>query len=447
MAWVAWDHPEMPWTSTRLLVAERHGESWTVAREPVAAGASVLQPGWVGNGLVYVTDRDGFWRVVHRPDLREDADVVLTPDARDHGYPPWVFGLSQHAPLSHGRRAAVRFDPDGERIVVSDSAGRVTALDIVGNLGYGPTLVSDGRDRLAFVLATDDRAPEIVSVDVSTGALTRVHTPGLDLGIALTTPEPIWAPGEDGRPVHAWLAAPPPDDDGSLPPLLVRCHGGPTAMSTGGVDPVTQFWTSRGFAVVDVNYRGSCGFGRAYRDALDGRWGELDVSDCTAVARHLAATGRVDGDRMVVRGSSAGGFTALWMLLSADEFVAGTLAYAVTDLERLAEVTHDFEAHYLARLVGTGPDREPRYRERSPRHHADRLRRPVLLLQGEADPVVPPEGAREMAAALAAAGVEHELVLYPDERHGFRDPEVVAHALTTELAFYRRHLGPTPGGD
>jgi dipeptidyl aminopeptidase/acylaminoacyl peptidase len=264
----------------------------------------------------------------------------------------------------------------------------------------------------------------------------------------VSVPEPFSFPGAGGRTGHALLYRPASSTttgpEGERPPLVVMIHGGPTSAARPMFDLSRQVWTTRGFAVVDVDYAGSTGYGRPYRRLLDGAWGVADVEDCVAAARHLAAEGEVDGARMVIRGGSAGGFTVLLALATSDAFAAGTSLYGVTDLAALARDTHKFESRYLDGLVGPWPEAAATYAERSPLAHLDRLATPVLVLQGADDHVVPPAQAEAVVAALAAAGVHHRYLLFEGEGHGFRQASTIVAAFEAELAFYGEVLGFTP---
>jgi dipeptidyl aminopeptidase/acylaminoacyl peptidase len=258
----------------------------------------------------------------------------------------------------------------------------------------------------------------------------------------VSRPRPVSFSTGGGATAHA-LHYPPHNPAyqapaGERPPLIVVCHGGPTAAASSALNLTVQFWTSRGFAVLDVNYRGSSGYGRAYRQALDGAWGVADVEDCAAGARHLVSAGLADPTRLAIRGSSAGGYTTLAALAFADLFRAGASYYGVSDLEALARDTHKFESRYLETLIGPYPERADLYRARSPLYHAERLRCPVIFFQGLEDRVVPPDQAERMVAALTAKGLSAPYLAFPGEQHGFRRAETVARALEAELAFYRR---------
>jgi dipeptidyl aminopeptidase/acylaminoacyl peptidase len=297
-------------------------------------------------------------------------------------------------------------------------------------------------DRAVFVGGSAARAPALYTLDAR-GAIALFHCPSPDLLAedAVSRPQPISFPTSAGAVAHGLLYQPcHPDCEGppgERPPLLVISHGGPTGSTSSALSLTTQFWTSRGFAVLDVNYRGSTGYGRAYRKALDGQWGLFDADDCVAGARMLAEQGVVDGKRMAIRGSSAGGFTVLCALAFHDVFAVGASYYGVSDLEALARDTHKFESRYLDTLIGAYPERRDLYETRSPIHATERLCCPVIFFQGLEDRVVPPAQAENMVAALRQRGIEAPLITFQGEQHGFRRKENVSRALNAELAFYR----------
>jgi dipeptidyl aminopeptidase/acylaminoacyl peptidase len=320
-------------------------------------------------------------------------------------------------------------------------------------------LVVGPDDRVGVVAGSFTGEPQVVEIDPSSASVT-VHRAGRDLGVGpewYSIPEhievPVKGPVADGSPTAAFALFYPPANpdhvgpDGELPPLIVIGHGGPTSAARPQLNLAVQFWTSRGFAVADVNYRGSTGYGRAYRDALQGQWGIVDVDDCIAAARHLAALGKVDGSRLAIRGGSAGGYTVLCALTFHDEFSVGTSLYGVADLEALARDTHKFEARYLDGLVGPYPAGRAIYVERSPIHHIDRLATPLLILQGLEDEIVPPIQAEMMADALRRKGVPFAYIPFEGEQHGFRQAPNIRRALEAELSFYGQMLGFEPADD
>jgi dipeptidyl aminopeptidase/acylaminoacyl peptidase len=466
LAWVTWDHPDMPWVASRLRVAPlltgegppTVGDVVTVAGGP---GISVGQPRWAADGsLLFVDDRTGWWLPYRIParcgagrDPRaDDAVALVEAEAEFHG-PDWVFGQHTFAQLADGTVVACRRAGGRDALVVlrpppagPDAPGWVCEEVAQPCVSIGAVVSPDGRT--AVVLgSTPTEAQTVIVVDLAgTGATRRLSAaPAMVVtpdraSVAVPRVGNVAAhpvPGLFFPPVNPDVIAP----DGP-PPLVVFCHGGPTAAAEPGYDPVVQFLTSRGIAVAAVDYRGSSGYGRAYRDLLRGAWGAGDVDDCVDYARALAADGLVDGGRMAIRGTSAGGLTALSALIRARCFAGAVAWYGVTDLLTLAADTHDFESHYTDWLVGPLPGAEAVYRSRSPIHHADGLAGRVLLLQGSADPVVPASQAERFAGELRASGADCRLVVFDGESHGFRRADTIEAALTAELGFYRELFSP-----
>ncbi|MGH8996857.1 MAG: alpha/beta hydrolase family protein, partial [Acidimicrobiales bacterium] len=454
LAWVTWDHPDMPWDATELWVGELALGGVELAGRPrrVGAGpldgASVDQPLWLDDDtLAFVADPSGWWRPWRW--RRGQEPEPLSDLEADFQGPAWTLGQHTIAPVDEAAlgcswrrdgldrigvidRRAMRRELSQPCVAVSALCGHAGGLAWLGSTPAAPSAVwwagVRTADRPARVAGSD--AP-LADDDVSVAESVRVRAP-------------------EGHDVHAIFYAPRlagwRGPAAEAPPLVVQCHGGPTAGADAGFDPLVQMLTTRGYAVAVVNYRGSTGYGRDYRRALDGRWGEADVDDCAAVAGWLAERGRVDGSRMAIRGQSAGGLTALNALVRSELFAAVVSWYGVTDLVRLAETTHDFESRYTDRLIGPLPAARDRYTERSPLHRVDEMTGAVLLLQGEDDPVVPPEQARSMAEALQARGVRCELRFFAGESHGFRKAETLVAAFEAELAFYREVLLGAPGG-
>jgi dipeptidyl aminopeptidase/acylaminoacyl peptidase len=456
LAVVAWDHPDMPWDASLLLVAPLSidDDGALVAGPPsVVAGGpteSVGQPTWGNDGaLRFVSDRSGWWQpyVLALPAIG-DAAATGTPrrlaeeEAEFHG-PDFVLGQSTTAELADatvvarmtraGRDSVVALSPDGG----GPAALAQPCVSIAAMCAHG--------GGFALIGSTTEDPPSVWRW-TGPGQVQRVRpAAGRPLKPEdVSRAEPFRLTGRSGRPVHGSLYRPRPgrgdDGDGTPPPLVVWCHGGPTAACSAGLDLTVQFFTTRGFAVACVDYAGSSGYGRAYRCALWGEWGVADAEDCLDAALHLAARGEADAGRMAVRGSSAGGMTALNALASGEGFAACTSLYGVTDLLALAATTHDFEAHYTDRLIGPLPEARARYRERSPVSRAGDMAGSVLLLQGTEDAVVPPAQAEHMRDALRAAGTACELRFFEGEGHGFRRAESLTASLEAELAFYSEHL-------
>ncbi len=449
LAWLTWDHPRMPWDGTELHVADVTADG-PLANERVVLGGtdeSIFQPAWHPDGTLHaVSDRTGWWSLYRRVN---DEWLPYREEAAEYGVPGWLLGLSTYAFLEDGRVATL-VTRDGVRTLELLSDGDSESVDLPYTT-YAPRLVGNGE---SIVVPAGGPTTPTRLIRWTPGEEHEVlrHESGVDVDDAyLSTPEHVTYDTRDGATAHAFVYPPEnpavesPADE--APPLVVTAHGGPTGATQPRFDLGIQFFTSRGYAVADVNYRGSTGYGRAYREALYGEWGTVDVTDCIDAARHLADAGRVDPDRLVVAGGSAGGFVVLSALAFHDDVAAGTSYYGVADLERLAALTHKFESRYLDQLVGPHPEAEETYRARSPVDHAGGIDAPVLLLQGEADPVVPLSQAEEMVDALEASGVPHELVVFEDEHHGFRRAETRQRAMELELAFYGEVFDLEPADD
>ena len=442
LAWVEWNERRMPWQDARLRIAAVGDPAVTEIRTRAA-----LQPEWTSDTeLLYADDPSGRWGL-HRLQLdgiRASAPETIAPADADTGYGLWVLGNRWYQPLPDGRIVAVRTNGSDE-VVVIDTDGTVRTLDVPASAHVSVDDVSGSRVLLSGGGATVRAG--LWSVDVETGDVTRIR------GGEPT--DPLWMPpatqvtlnGANG-PVHAFDFAPANPSasapEGELAPYIVFVHGGPTAHVAGAASAAIAFYTSRGIGVLDVNYGGSTGYGRAYRDRLDGQWDVVDVDDVVAAARGLADSGRADPARIAIRGGSAGGWTVLSALVRGGAFAAGISRYGVSDLRALAEDTHDFEKYYLDGLVGPLPEAEQVYIDRSPLTHADRIDVPVLLLQGEDDRVVPPSQSETIRDALAARGIPHEYVVYSGEGHGFRRGETIVDALERELAFLGHAFGFAP---
>lgn len=451
LAWLSWDHPRMPWDGTLLWVADLAADG-TVSGARQAAGGeaeSIFQPEWSPEGeLHFVSDRTGWWNLYC---VRDGRPVALAPMEAEFGCPQWSLGISRYAFLGDGSIACAYIREGREHLgILRPGAGRVQRLD--APLCEIRSLRSTAAGRLAFVGASPTAGAAVQTLDPSTGAVAVLRT-GLDFTMdaaCISVARPIEFPTEAGRRAFALFYPPrnpafvgPP---GERPPLLVMSHGGPTSMAGAGFDPQIQFWTSRGFAVVDVNYGGSSGYGREYRQRLKGAWGIVDVDDCVNAARSLADRGEVDGRRMAIRGGSAGGYTALCALAFRDCFAAGASYYGIADLEALAKDTHKFESRYLDGLVAPYPAGRDIYVARSPVHFVDRVSCPVILFQGLDDPVVPPAQAEAMAAALRRKRLPVAYLSFPGEQHGFRKAETIRRTLEAELYFYSRIFGFRPAG-
>ncbi|HEX4979753.1 MAG TPA: prolyl oligopeptidase family serine peptidase [Acidimicrobiales bacterium] len=437
VAWLTWCHPDMPWDATELWVAGADGTDPTrVAGGP---GISVSQPRWSPEGVLHwASDESGWWRIA-----REDGVAMPFEPECEYSGPDWVFGQSTYDFLGDGELVCVAVDRGIRRLV---------GLGTSTPFAWYDSVVADD-DGIVCIAASPTVAPAVVRID-STGQVDvlRESQPALVDPSTFSRPESIEFPTSGHRSAHAFFYRPvnpsvvAPAD--SKPPLLVLSHGGPTSAASPTLNLGIQFWTSRGFAVVDVNYGGSTGYGRAYRERLRGAWGITDVDDCVAAAHWLVDEGEVDGSRMVARGGSAGGYTTLAALtFRAGVFAAGSSHYGVADLEALALDTHKFESRYLDGLVGPYPEEIELYRERSPIHHTERLASPLILFQGLDDKVVPPAQSEAMAAALRRKGIAHSYLAFEAEQHGFRRAETILAVARAELFFLGRVLGFVPADD
>ena len=449
LAWLCWDHPQMPWEGSELWLADFSSDGLLSGAHRVAGGKeiSIFQPEWSPDGLLhFVSDETGWWNLYR---LEQGQIRPLSPSQAEFGEPQWVFGLSRYAFLPDGRLACIVTRGAQDELVLIDPDEAVSQKLDSEYTHFGPAHLrfDPASGRLVLIASDHQRAPAVVAVDPAHGQWEVIH---LTHGQAwepdlLSEPGEITFPTEGGLTAHALFYPPrnagyrgPP---GELPPCIVISHGGPTSRTTAQFDPEIQFWTSRGLAVVDVNYGGSSGFGRSYRERLNGQWGVVDVQDCIRAARYLASQGQVDGQRLIIRGGSAGGYTTLCAVVFHSEFSAAASYYGVADIEMLARDTHKFESRYLDGLIGPYPAAAALYHERSPLHFADRISCPIILFQGLQDPVVPPSQAEAFVAALRAKGLPHAYLTFEGEAHGFRDARNNRRSLEAELYFYSRIFG------
>ena len=459
LAWISWDHPNMGWDATRLHV-HRLGDG-ELGEELMVLGRqgdrSLCEPGWdsgtAGSAprLMVCSDHDDWWGL-YEVDLGAGDLMPVVVGEFDVATPPWVFGMQRWA-AADGTVAAAAGMPSGDRIVVH---GREVAVadSSISSLTIGRD-GPDGAAVLAYAGAGYRHETEVAALSIDSddhaerGTVRPARDLGLDPGL-LVEPEAITFPtGPGGAAVAHALYYPPANPacagpPGERPPLLVMAHGGPTSAARRQLQLGIAYWTSRGIAVVDVDYRGSTGYGRRYRRALDGAWGVADVEDCVAAAKFLADRGDADPERLMIRGGSAGGFTVLASLALHDVFAAGASRYGVADLEALAADTHKFESRYLDRLVGPYPEARDTYRARSPINHLDGFDAPMIVLQGDQDEIVPPAQSEMIVEALEAKGVPVAYLLFEGEQHGFRSADNIVAALEAELAFFGRILGFTP---
>ena len=447
LAWLQWEHPDMPWDTTELWVADFADGAIDNARQVMCVdGVSIVQPQWAPDGsLCAVHDATEWWNLYRWADPTAEADPELMLGGEyEIGTPPWVFNMTRYAPTRAGAVAAATAQAS-DMVIDSDSGITRDDWSVV-------TQVRAYREGVVFISATHEREPEIVKW--VPGAEPEVLRTGRDLPHApelFAAPEHLTFATTNGEIAHALYYAPASSThaapDGDLPPLIVKAHGGPTAAARPQLQLGHRYWTSRGIGVLDVDYRGSIGYGRTFRHALRGRWGVADVDDCIAGVRHLVAEGLADPARVAIAGGSAGGFTVLAALEQSDVFAAGASRYGVADLTVLATDTHKFESRYLDRLVGPWPEASDVYEERSPINHTEALSCPMILLQGGEDKVVPPNQAELMMEALDARGLPYAYVHFPEEGHGFRQADNIVTALESELAFFGEIFGFEPADD
>lgn len=451
LAWLQWNHPNMPWDANELWLASLDDAGRPTDARRIAGndGESIFQPAWSPNGTLYfVSDRSDWWNLYR---FDGSQPLAICPMAAEMAVPQWQFGESTYGFVSDEEILAA-FTSDGtwKLARIATASGDVREIP-VPHTEIGHVCIASGK--AYYRGSSPTLPPALVELDPATATATTFYSPeevALDPG-DVSVAEAILFPTTDAAIARAFYY--PPRNSrhegvpGTKPPLIVIGHGGPTASASNALDLKIQFWTTRGFAVLDVNYRGSTGYGRTYRNALKGRWGIADVDDCVAGARHLVARGLANANQLAIRGSSAGGFTVLCALTFHNLFHAGACYYGISDLEALARDTHKFEAHYTDSLVGPYPEQAALYRERSPIHFVDRLSCPLIVLQGLQDKVVPPSQAEAVVDALRAKDLPVAYVTFPEEGHGFRDARNGRRALEAELSFYAQVFGFTPADE
>jgi dienelactone hydrolase len=446
LAWLSWNHPNLPWDGTNLQMATVNN-GYLSAPASIAGGANetIFQPQWSADDTLYfVSDRTG-WGNIYR--WRHGTVTSVYSLAAEFSLPQWIFGMSTYALV--GNRIVCTYSQDGvwQMGLINTISGHFTKLhlpytDIASVCATGNLVVC--------CAAAATQSNEIIMLDLlaeSRQVLKRSNQLEIDPGY-LSVPESIEFSTTNGQTAYAFYY-PPTNQDyqpllGEKPPLLVKSHGGPTAAASNQLNLKTQYWTSRGFAVVDVNYGGSTGYGKAYQHRLDGQWGIVDVDDCTNAALYLVKQGLADVDRLAISGGSAGGYTTLAALTFGDTFKAGASYYGVSDLAALAKDTHKFESRYLDRLVAPYPAQADLYQARSPLYFTRQLSCPIVFFQGLEDKVVPPNQAEMMVDALKEKGIPVAYVTFPDEQHGFRQATNIKRALTGEFYFYAQIFGFQP---
>lgn len=455
LSWLQWNHPNMPWDGCELWYSDvaENGVLRNIHHVTGGVNESIVRPRWNNTGLpVFASDRTGYWQLYAD---RGDAGIlpIMEPDQAEYAEPQWVFGMSTWDFSATGQVIAA-WNQDGIW-----KLGRLdVAMEPIHEFDIPFTTISNVQmqqdtNKVLFLGSSPTDMGGLVLLDINTGDweyLRKASTEEIDPAY-IAVPQSISWQSEGGATAYGFYYPPKnPNNsapEGDLPPLIVESHGGPTSQSSSSLKLSRQFWTSRGFAILDVNYGGSTGYGREYRNRLQGNWGIVDVEDCVSGAEHLADEGLVDPARLAIRGGSAGGFTTLAALTSTQVFAVGVSRYGIGDLEALATDTHKFESRYLDGLVGPYPAAKETYIERSPIHHVDRLDSAMLLLQGLEDKVVPPNQATMMAEAVRAKDLPVAHIEYEQEGHGFRSAEAIQHSTLAELAFFARIFRFQPADD
>ena len=442
LAWLTWNHPNMPWDGTELWVGKLNEDKSISDRVRIVGGISesVVQPEWSPEGTLYfVSDRTGWWNLYR---CRGRKVEPICPMDAEFGEPQWVFGNALYG-FDSESRIICSYAKDGKWYLASIDTvtGELNTVEIPYS---AISRIQTGGGRVVLIAASSTEPTSIVSLDLATRdleVLRRSRELTVDAGY-LSAPRAIEFPTEQSLTAYG-IFYPPQNRDyvgpaDEKPPLLLMSHGGPTSATSTSLRYTVQYWTSRGIAVLDVNYGGSSGYGREYRERLKGQWGIVDVDDCVNGARYLVEAGAVDGNRLAIRGGSAGGYTTLCALTFRGAFRAGASHYGISDLEALAKDTHKFESRYLDGLIGPYPERRDLYVERSPIHFTDRLACPMILFQGLEDKVVPPKQAEEMFEAVRAKGLPVAYLTFEGEQHGFRKAENIKRVLEAELYFYSK---------
>lgn len=440
LAWITWNHPNMPWDGCLLWTASLD-EGKLVDKQMVAGGIeeSIYQPLWSPEGnLFFISDREGWWNLYRL--IGHEIENIYPMEA-EFGLPLWRLGTSTWCFTGRGEEIICSYQEKGiGKLALLDSKKKILEPLLLGFTDYSQ--VTAGKGFIIFLAGTAEASRQIYKMDLDSYHVQILGNKSkMDVEKEyFSIPETIEFPSADGRTAYGYYYSPQNKKyrgiEGTLPPLIIVSHGGPT----GAADPIfnlrIQYWTTRGFAVLDVDYGGSVGYGRSYRERLKGQWGIVDVEDCIYGATYLAHQKKVDEDKIVIRGGSAGGYTTLEALAKSDIFAAGASYYGVADLELLARDTHKFEARYLDSLVGPYPERKDLYIERSPIHHAEEISCPVIFFQGAKDKIVPLNQAETMYETIKKLGIKTELIIYENEEHGFRQAETLRDSMEKELKFY-----------
>ncbi len=445
LAWISWNHPNLPWDGTELWVAPILADGFLGEARLVAGGIneSIFQPEWSPDGILYfISDRTNWWNLYRW--CNGEIEPLHNKEA-EFGLPQWVFGMSTYG-FQSPHHLICTYTQDGNWYLARLNL-ETKQLEVIETPYTSISSLQVDNHRAVFLGGSGIESTALVEIDLTTYKIT-VLRKSSDVEIEsgyLSIPQAIAFPTENNLTAYGFFYPPqnqdyqPPSTE--KPPLIVKSHGGPTASTSSTLNLRIQYWTSRGFAVFDVNYGGSTGYGKEYRERLKDNWGIVDVDDCCNGAKYLAAQGLVDETRLAIAGGSAGGYTTLAALTFRDVFRAGASYYGISDLEALAKDTHKFEARYLDGLIGAYPERQDLYKMRSPIHFTDKLSCPVIFFQGSEDKVVPPNQAEMMVEALKSKGLPVAYILYEGEQHGFRRAENIKRTLEAELYFYSRIFG------
>lgn len=448
LTWLSWDHPNMPWDGCEVSIAKFVDDGRLNNPILVAGGLneSIFQPEWSPNNILYfVSDRTGWWNIYRYKESKVEA---LFPMEAEFGQPQWVFGMSKYG-FESEQSILCAYSQDGVwSLARLDTVNK--SLEKIDTLYTLIENIQVGAGKVAFLGGSPTEASAVLTMDLKNREIEIIRrSNSLAVNAAyLSVPMTIEFPTEDKLKAHGFFY-PPTNKDltgpmGELPPLISIMHGGPTSATDAVLDYGIQFWTSRGFAVFDINYGGSSGYGTEYRRRLNGRWGEIDLNDCENGARYLADEGYVDFEKMAIRGGSAGGYTVLSALTFGQVYRTGASYYGVSDLENLAKDTHKFESRYLDKIIGPYPETVQLYRDRSPLYNLDKLGKPIIFFQGLEDKIVPPNQAEMMVEALRKKGVPVTYIAFEGEQHGFREAKNIKRATEAELYFYAKIFGFEP---
>jgi len=442
LSWLCWNHPDMPWDKTTLYLSgidSKHQlHNTKIIQHPESDNTSFFQPQWSPNDQLYfVSDLSGWWNLYR---YHNNLIETVSHEQLEFGLPQWVFAQSSYAFTNNSTILCAPIDDGIASLVLLDT--KTGSLKTINEKWNNFSSIQAMGDHYGFIAASAQSFPEVISLQCDQAlTLQRSCQTQLDAGYYSYAQTVHFDTRHNDRAFAIYYAPtnkdyPVPLDE--KPPLIVLCHGGPTAMADPSLDMRKQYWTSRGFALLDVNYSGSTGFGRAYRERLNGKWGLRDAEDCCDAAQHLVDMGLADAQRLIIKGGSAGGYTVLCALTFHQTFSAGASYYGIGDLESLMIETHKFESHYLDRLVGSYPENKNEYQKRSPINYVEQLSCPVIFFQGTEDKVVPKEQAEKMFTALKNKGIPVAYMPFEGEQHGFRKAETIQQALDSEYTFYSK---------